>query len=84
MKSLTVLSVLVAVILVVCVVVQANNVTWGYQGPYDRLLATDYVVKPSSWFVKQTATVQYPPKVSFLFVGNIQLLQDFIYILGSY
>lgn len=63
MKSLTVLSVLAGALVVFGVVVTANNITWGTIAPYDRLLATDYVFKPSSWLTVQKAEVVYPPKV---------------------
>ncbi|KAM7345003.1 putative salivary secreted peptide [Cochliomyia hominivorax] len=75
MKSLKVLSFLVAAILAIIVVVKANNITYGYVGPYDRLLATDYVVKSGSWFTKQTATVVYPPKghINYVTLSGIRI-----------
>ena len=65
MKSLTLISILAVSLLCISVVVQANNVTWGYVGYNDRLLATNYVKKSPAFFGKQTVTLKYPPKVRF-------------------
>lgn len=64
MKSVIFNTILVASILATSfVLVSGVNITWGTIGPYDRLIARDFVQHEANWFTKHKEVVNYPPKV---------------------
>lgn len=64
MKLQTCVAVIVASVLVLCVLVSANNITWGQIGPNDYIAAREYVIRDANWFTKHKEVVNYPPKVN--------------------
>ncbi|XP_061390369.1 uncharacterized protein LOC133325663 [Musca vetustissima] len=63
MKSVIFATFLVASLLATSfVLVSGVNITWGYIGPYDRIIARDFVQHEANWFTKHKEIVNYPPK----------------------
>lgn len=51
---------IVATFLVVVGFATATNSTWGFVGPYDRILHREIIKKSSSWLQKATKDIRYP------------------------